>query len=443
MIDPSLASVGLGAVVAASAVLACTTGGSGGVPTSSEPPAAPSQAPAGPGEPAVATPSGLATAVQAVRSAAPALQSPSREPPSSTDATDFLAPSALPARRELPDPFAFHAGGRVTTRADWPRRRHELSRAIQHYEYGPSPPAPAAVQATRRDATPAAPLALQVTVTGETRSVSFPISVSLPEGPGPFPAFVSAGNLEREHERFTRRGYAVVDVALSEVAADSPGRTGAFYTLYPDSPAGVLMAWAWGFQRVVDALSSLRELRVDRLAVTGHSRYGKAALVAGALDERIALTVPASSGLGGTGNYRFFYEDAGRNERIENIVGRFPYWFSPRLVEFVGQPERLPFDQHSLMALVAPRGLLITMGEEDHWANPRGTQSSFRAARRVYDFLDAGQNIGIAYRPGGHSMVSEDFDAMIDFADRLYAAGASRRVFDRLPYPDEPAAMRW
>ena len=439
MIGSSQARVALGAV-AASAVLACSTGRSSGSTPSTQPASEPSAAPGGP---AVAAPSGPSTVVQAIPSGSPAAGSPPRETPSTIDATGFPAPSALPVVHELPDPFAFSAGGRVTTRADWLRRRHELSRAIQYYEYGPLPTAPTTVQATRPDRAAAAPWALKVTVTGETRSGTFPIRVSLPEGTGPFPAFISAGNLKREHERFTKRGYAVVEVPLREVAPDSPDRTGTFYTLYPDSPAGVLMAWAWGFQRVVDALASLPEIRVDRLAVTGHSRYGKAALVAAALDERIALTVPASSGLGGTGNYRFFYEDAGRNERIENIVGRFSYWFSPRLAEFVGQPERLPFDQHSLMALVAPRGLLITMGEEDAWANPQGTQSSFRAARRVYDFLDAARSIGIAYRPGGHSMVSDDFDAMLDFADRLYASGASERVFDRSPYPEEPAALPW
>jgi endo-1,4-beta-xylanase len=203
------------------------------------------------------------------------------------------------------------------------------------------------------------------------------------------------------------------------------------------------MAWAWGFSRAVDAVSSLPSIRRDALAVTGHSRFGKAALVAGAFDERIALTVPASSGLGGVGNYRFFFETQGKNEKIENIVGRFPYWFTPVFREFVGNTARLPFDQHSLMALVAPRALLVTVGTDDAWANPRGSELSYSAARRVYEYLGAGARIGIQIGRGPPPLARGYFAALLDFADAQLLGRARARRFDALTFPGTPAAMPW
>jgi endo-1,4-beta-xylanase len=133
----------------------------------------------------------------------------------------------------------------------------------------------------------------------------------------------------------------------------------------------------------------------------------------------------------------------GKCERIENITGFAPYWFTPRLREFVGQPERLPFDQHSVMALVAPRALLITSATEDDWCNPRGTQTSYEAARTVYDFLGVPEKIGIHYRPGGHDQNAEDWTALLDFADQQFEGKEVATRFDVMPYPADPAAMPW
>lgn len=351
----------------------------------------------------------------------------------------------LPARRELPDPFQFVDGSRVKERAEWRRRRAELKELVQHYAYGHQPPAPDQVEVAAAADTKGQGAGsfrtLNVRVRVGERQGGFPIALALPAGTGPFPVFISAGGLSLP--QFLQRGYAVAELNPRDVAADSAGRGGIFYALYPESDAGALMAWAWGFSRVVDALAQLSTIRIDQLAVTGHSRFGKAALVAGAFDDRIALTVPASSGLAGTGNYRFFFEDEGKNERIENITGAFPYWFTPALLGFVGRPERLPFDQHALMALVAPRALLTTVGTADHWANPRGTELTHQAAKVVYDYLGAPENIGIQLRPGRHAMTEADFKAMLDFADTRWLGKPGPARFDKVLFPKPAAAIPW
>jgi hypothetical protein len=353
----------------------------------------------------------------------------------------------LPSIEALPDPFAFADGGRVTSRADWQRRRSELIQRIAHYEYGVLPASPARVDVTPGASDAARDRQLTVRVSDGERQAAFTLRLRLPAGQGPFPTFIGAapGGLPTSlnAERFLARGFAVVDVPLLAIAADDASRSGAFYTLYPETDAGGLAAWAWGFSRAVDALLSIPEVDGRALVVTGHSRYGKAALLASALDERFALTIPAASGLGGTSSFRFFYEADGKNEKIENITSRFPYWFSPVLRSFVGRPERLPFDQHAVMALIAPRLLLTTIGTEDHWANPRGAQVTHLAARRVYQFLGAPDRIAIHYRAGGHATNDEDFTAMMDYADLHFRGRKPSVTFDEHPFPDEPRAMPW
>src|SRR5437763_10803261 len=109
-----------------------------------------------------------------------------------------------------------------------------------------------------------------------------------------------------------------------------------------------MAAWAWGYHRAVDFLVTLRSVDKDRIAVTGHSRGGKAALLAGAIDARVALTAPNCSGCGGAGCFRF---RGPQSERLADILQSFPGWFTPRLRDFIGREDQLPFDQHELKAL--------------------------------------------------------------------------------------------
>ena len=238
-----------------------------------------------------------------------------------------------------------------------------------------------------------------------------------------------------------KRGYVLAEFDRTEIAPDKAGRTGGLYDVYPNDDFGCAAAWAWGFQRVVDYLLIRPEVDAKRLVATGHSRGGKAVLLAGALDERIAITAPNDAGCMGTGCTRFTYTNAGttKNETLDAILKNFPFWFSPRLTQFVGREEQLPFDQHTMKALVAPRALLETQAHEDYWANPQGAQATYQAAKVVYDFLGVGDRIGIVYRPGGHAHILPDWEALLDFADRRFFGKSVTRRFDALPYPDNSA----
>ena len=168
--------------------------------------------------------------------------------------------------------------------------------------------------------------------------------------------------------------------------------------------------------RVVDYVESRRDLNHEQIVLTGHSRDGKVALLAGAVDERFALVAPNGSGCGGAGCFR---DTDSKSESLEQITDpkRFGYWFHPRLRWFVGREERLPFDQHFLKALVAPRPLLCTEARGDVWANPQGTRRTSVAARDAYSFFDAKNKIGLTYRNGQHDQTLEDWRTLLEFAN--------------------------
>ena len=365
-------------------------------------------------------------------------------------------PDQLPAIAELPDPFRAADGHRIASPAEWPAQRRHLLELIEDYGYGHLPEA-GTVTATQtaefHDQALHATRRTLVLGLGPQNRIAVHLYLITPDGPGPFPTIIEGdrcwGSLsDAVVTEAIARGYLLAQFDRTEVTPDrvdpvTPGRADrsvGLYAAYPDSDGGALIAWAWGYQRVIDALLQRSEVDRTRLAITGHSRGGKATLLAGALDERIALVAPNGSGCFGAGCERQLFQC----EDLDRIVKVFPFWFSPRLAQFSGHVERLPFDQHTLKALVAPRALLSTEGLDDAWANPRGTQISFQAARVVYRFLGAEGKIGISYRPGKHEHNPTDWQALLDFADRELCHKAVARQFGELHFPDESQhAFTW
>ncbi len=213
-----------------------------------------------------------------------------------------------------------------------------------------------------------------------------------------------------------RRGYAFAQFNRVEIAPDTPGAR---------LPVGALAAWAWGYHRAVDALGQIDLVDPARIAVVGHSRGGKAALLAGATDERIALTSANNSGAGGAGCFRVSGPGA---ETLADVTQAFPHWFGPGLAAYAGREHALPFDQHFLKALVAPRALLTTEALDDLWANPVGSWRTHDAAHAVYDLLGAGDRIAITYRPGGHDHAPADWSTLLDYCDVVFR-GRSAQAF--------------
>lgn len=342
----------------------------------------------------------------------------------------------------LPDPFLFDDGTRVNTVEDWRRRRREWQNLIVDLEYGGLPPTP---DETRYEilheandrALDASFLSLRLTCKTENSRFSFLLYLLVPTGDGPFTTVLTGDGCWRYltdavAQEVLSRGHALAWFNRVEIVPDAytSERTTGLYTVYPEGSYGALAAWAWGYHRCVDILTQIEKIAPERIAIVGHSRGGKASLLAGATDERIALTAANNSGCGGAGCFRI---QGPESEHLRDILGAFPYWFGPKLTDYIDKEETLPFDQHLLKILVAPRALLTTEGLGDLWANPSGTWQTHLAAREVYDFLDAQDRIGIHYREGGHNHGLKDWQVLLDFLEWQLQGKPTQTTFSHGP----------
>lgn len=367
-----------------------------------------------------------------------------------TDASPDQRPgvSQLPSIAQLPDPFVMNDGAKVQTKQDWAKRRAELREMILGYEYGHVPPAgqvTATVEDSEQDADLHATVQRVMLHVGPEGKIPVHLVLTIPAGSGPFPVIVKGdlcwGRVKKDIvANVIGRGYVLAEFDRTDIAPDKNERSTGVYPLYPKEDWGALAAWAWGFGRTIDYLVTRPEVDAHRIVITGHSRGGKAALLAGALDERAALTVPNGSGAGGTGCFRV---QGPHSEDIKAIVTHFPYWFKADFNQFIGHVDQLPFDQHEVRALIAPRALLTTDSLDDTWANPLGTQQSFLASREVFKFLGAENKIGMHFRHGPHDQKAEDWQALLDFADWQLKGKEPAQKFDTLPFPDAPKEFTW
>jgi hypothetical protein len=343
-------------------------------------------------------------------------------------ANNFPAFDALPESAPLPDPLRMMDGTPVTSAAMWhEQRRPELLALIQHYMYGFAP------EVEGVEVSEDAPETIVLNGTARLKQLAIRVkglpdnaprihlAVFVPrEGEGPFPVFLGINRIGNHavaadealiwnkeafypdpHERgqradfwcvdyLIRRGYAFATFLESDIDPDRDDFTDGIHPFYPNLPWardnqwGTIRAWAWGFHRCVDYLVTDADIDPKRIAVIGHSRRGKTALLAAALDERVALAVPHQSGTGGCALSRD--KDQETVERINRV---FPHWFNDAFLAFGDNEDKLPFDQHCLVALVAPRALLDTEGAKDHWANPPGALRALEAAKPVWELLGA------------------------------------------------------
>jgi fermentation-respiration switch protein FrsA (DUF1100 family) len=354
---------------------------------------------------------------------------------------------------DLPDLFLFENGTRVKTPDDWRLRRTEMLNRILDVEYGRLPPTPSRVSGEMLHCQTVARFAgaryvnYRIVTDGGALPFSFLLQLTIPAGEGPFPVVVSGDGCWRYASdevtlEVLRRGYIFAQFNRTEIVPDiyETKRDTGLYRVYPEGDYGALAAWAWGCHRVVDFLITQRDVDASRIAVVGHSRGGKAVLLAGATDERIALTAPNNSGSGGAGCFRFTGEGS---ETLSDSLRQVPYWYSSRLKDFIGREGELPFDQHSLKALVAPRALLSTEALGDPWSNPRGTYQTYLAAREAYRFLNAEDRIGIWFREGKHEHGIADWKAFLNFADRTLCGKPIDESFTHNPFPDMQPAFSW
>lgn len=413
-------------------------------------------------------------------------------PASAAMAQPFPEPAALPQCTELPDPMVMFKGQKVETVQQWQQaRRPELKALFQHYMYGVLPPTPADVKwlvgrddplyyggkATKREITiqfapPAAPAIHLLLVIPTKRRGPAPVfvglnfcgnhalvddpSIPLPEvwmpdhcpGCRDGKATQAGRGMQKDDwalEQSIERGYAVATCYCGDIDPDRNdftdgvhphfgrkiGMTGS--TTRGPHDWGTIAAWAWGLSRCADYLATDKDVDPRRMIVVGHSRLGKTALLAGAMDERFALVIPHQAGCGGSAPNRKTGDALQKAESVKRINTSFPHWFCDEFKRFNDQVDRLPFDQHCLIALCAPRPVLLTNAQEDQWADPDGQFRMLQGADPVYRLLGSegldqksdpepgklvSSRLGYFIREGKHSMTAADWQVFMDYADK-------------------------
>ncbi len=324
---------------------------------------------------------------------------------------------SLPTLMDLPDPLLLEEDGkpvRITTRPQWERKRAYLRQMFQHYVTGRFPPSPGNVEAAiLRETKDGGIIIRDVLLTfGPGRQARLNVQLFVPPGPGPFPVFITCTGKRSWVEIGLRRGYMGAIVAASDGADD----TELFAPLYPDYDFTCLARRAWGVSRAIDYLTSLPMVDKARLVFTDHSRGGKMATWAGAFEERLAAVIGSSPVSGGAIPWRYC-ADRYANETLEMSLHNYPHWFHPRLRFFVGRENKLPVDMHEMVALIAPRGYLLTLGVNEGEVNAWGEERGFLAARRVYEFLGAKDRIALRFRPGTHRTPGSNIEDYFDWYD--------------------------
>ena len=327
---------------------------------------------------------------------------------------------ALPPNPWLPDPLRRTDGTIVRTAAAWPARREELLGLFQHYVTGTAPPAPGNVRVasreTRRDG--AITREMLILEFGPDHRGRLRVELLVPEGPGPFPVFLTQEN---------HRAWAVVAVSRGYIGciyagADSQDDAAAFSTVWPDYDWTLLTRRAWAGSRCIDYLATRAEVNPTQIALAGHSRNGKQALIAAAFDDRIAAVVSSSSGAGGSVPFRL-NSDVQLQESVENLTRRHPDWVHPRLRFFVGREDRLPVDQHELIACIAPRACLLSTAINDSVEHVWGLEHVWREARRVYSLFDRAEALSLRHRQFSHATRSQDIEDYVDWIDTQFGRG--------------------
>ena len=235
----------------------------------------------------------------------------------------------------------------------------------------------------------------------------------------------------------TERGFAVATAYYGDIDPDfDDGFKNGVHSLFPNHLAssehrerwGSIAGWAWGLSRLMDVLVQQPNINSERVAVIGHSRLGKTSLWAGATDPRFGIVISNNSGCGGAALERRNF-----GETVLRINTSFPHWFCPKFKDFNQNESSMPFDQHTLVACIAPRPVYIASATKDLWADPKGEYLSGWFASPVYKLLgydglsaetppapdaSVGDRVGYHNRTGVHDILSFDWQQFMNFADR-------------------------
>ena len=406
------------------------------------------------------------------------------------------APAAVALPAGLPDVLTMPDGAKVTSPAQWERCRTEWRRFFTEQMYGQAPPVPKAMRFVVVDDTPNALAGLatrkqvSILLNGQSDGPELHLLLYIPNHVHKPPVILGLnfwGNqavnadpgivlsqkwIESEKnpwvdlscvqdhratqacrginasqwpvQTILERGYALATAYRGDVDPDTKdGYAESLRAAYPElknraDNFSTIGAWAWALSRIMDYLETDADVDASRVAVFGWSRLGKAALWAGATDERFALVISTESGAGGA---KLFRRDVG--ETILQLNTNFPYWYCANFEKYNGRDATLPFDQHMVIAMIAPRPVYISSAIDNVGADPEGEFLAAVAAEPVYRLLGAaglpttqwppvnrpvaGQ-IGYHVRTGGHDVTAYDWERFLNFADMHLQLGGQPGV---------------
>ena len=357
------------------------------------------------------------------------------------------APTAAPTTATEPTATRKALAPLLELRGELPalKSREEMLDTLQKEVYGYMPAAPTNIEFTSKEVTTADycngkaqrySIVAKCTVNGQ--EFSFPFSMAIPKNAnGKVPFFMFIGFTKgptskyQSTEAVIDKGYAILYYNYEDIATDdSKFDNGLSAILYPDgkrgdTDPGKVAMWAWGAQRMMDYAETISDkLDLSRSAVCGHSRTGKAALLAGATDTRIQFTYSNESGCSGSAISR-----RKSGESVSRITGTFPYWFCKNYKYWAGREAEMPFDQHWLLASIAPRKVLVGSASKDTNADPLSEQLGCLAASSAFEngfacdvmavagdaFLEG--DIGYHMREGSHAFTETDWLRAIEFID--------------------------
>ncbi|MGC4233326.1 MAG: alpha/beta hydrolase [Niabella sp.] len=320
----------------------------------------------------------------------------------------------------LPDPMVYEKDGKeypVATKEQWAEKKKWIREQYKYWISGSFPDKPDNLKSEILFDSLSNGVRIQkIRLSfGPAHSAKMHLELWLPEGKQHLPVFLTQNNHKEWGQLAVRRGYA----ACIYAASDDWDDTQAFQAIYPGYDFSCLMRRAWGASRVIDYLYTRSEINKHQIAITGHSRNGKQSLWAAAFDERIAAVVSSSSGTGGDAPWRFG-DPQYASETLDLVTAGNVHWFHPRLRFFFGNEDKLPVDQNSLAALIAPRPLLFHYSVTEKGLNAWANEQNYYAVKKVYDFFDAGDKVGVHTRKGGHAVAARDVEFTLDFLDKQF-----------------------
>ncbi len=357
------------------------------------------------------------------------------------------------SEKSIPEVLKFKNGKPVSTVSDFDKRRAEIKALLEEHIYGKIPEKPEHMRVELEScnnsfcAGKAPHSKFKFTVTVDGKEFAFPVSAVIPRDKKNIPAFIlinfrpDVPDKYLPSEEIADRGYAVFSFCYTDITSDDANfSNGIAKLLSParrtQSSPGKIAMWAWAAMRVMDYVETLDCIDLSSVAVIGHSRLGKTALLASAFDERFKYAISNDSGCAGAAITR------GKcGEHILDITNKFGYWFAKKYAKYASNESLLPLDQHFLLAASAPRKVLIGSAEEDTWADPESEFLSAYLASEVYEKiygicgLEHGDDIpnakavlsrGNVYyhvRHGLHYLSREDWNLYMDYIDKTRKNG--------------------